>query len=78
MTLSNNMLISMIDFSSIFKMFDFHTEWSGGSSSMTFVYNVHYICHGKKTAMAIPQLTKSSDFHLFIIFGTDLCVHVVP
>lgn len=78
MTLSNNMLISMIGFSSIFKMFAFHTECSGGSFSMTFVYNMHHFYHGKYTAMAIPQLTKSSDFRLFIMFGTHLCVHVIP
>lgn len=63
----------MIGFSSIFKMFDFHTECSGGSSSMTFVYNVHYFCHGKKPAMAIPQLTKSSDFH-FSLYLALICV----
>lgn len=67
----------MIGFSSIFKMFAFHTECSGGSFSMTFVYNMHYFHHDKKRAMAIPQLTKSSDFPLFIMFGTNLCVHVI-
>lgn len=76
MTLSNNMLISMIGFSLIFKRFAFHTECSRGSFSMTFVYNMHY--YGKKPAIAIPQLTKSSDFHLFIMFATDLYVHVIP
>lgn len=68
----------MIDFSSIFKMFAFHTECSRGSFSMTFVYDMHYFHHSKKPAMAIPQLTKSSDFPLFIMFGTNLCVPVIP
>lgn len=71
MTLSNNRLISMIDFSSIFKMFAFHTECSRGSFSMTFVYDMHYFHHSKN------QLWQFHSSQNLLTFPFSLCLALI-